>query len=107
MPDNNPPTPRQQRYPCSLAEKTGTSFTPPKTKAEASRPGLFPETRRSAHVRQASARVTRVWAPTDASRRLFPRFVPPAGSRVCSAVVGSRDERRPSNGRAGAARRVA
>ena len=31
------PTPRQQRYLRQLAEQTGTSFTPPKTKAEASR----------------------------------------------------------------------
>ncbi len=37
MPDNDPPTPKQQRYLRSLAEQTGTSFTPPQTKAQASR----------------------------------------------------------------------
>ena len=31
------PTPRQQRYLRDLAEQTGTSFTPPATKAQASR----------------------------------------------------------------------
>ena len=31
------PTPRQQRYLRQLAEQTGTSFTPPATKAQASR----------------------------------------------------------------------
>ena len=36
MPQSDPPTPMQQRYLRSLAEKTGTSFTPPTTKAEAS-----------------------------------------------------------------------
>jgi hypothetical protein len=43
MPDHHPhtapdnPTPRQQRYLRRLAEQTGTSFTPPVTKAQASR----------------------------------------------------------------------
>jgi hypothetical protein len=43
MPDHHPdaapdrPTPRQQRYLRQLAQRTGTSFTPPATKAQASR----------------------------------------------------------------------
>ncbi len=43
MPDPHPqpaptaPTSSQQRYLRQLAEQTGTSFTPPKTRAEASR----------------------------------------------------------------------
>ena len=37
MPHDDPPTLKQQRYLRSLAEQTGTSFTPPRTKAEASR----------------------------------------------------------------------
>ena len=43
MPDHHPhtashkPTPRQQRYLRQLAEQTGTSFTPPATKTQASR----------------------------------------------------------------------
>ena len=43
MPDHHPhsapqrPTPKQQRYLRLLAEQTGTSFTPPLTKAQASR----------------------------------------------------------------------
>jgi hypothetical protein len=43
MPSHHPhtapdkPTPRQQRYLRQLAEQTGTSFTPPATKAQASR----------------------------------------------------------------------
>ena len=37
MPQTDPPSPKQQRYLRSLAEQTGTSFTPPTTKAEASR----------------------------------------------------------------------
>jgi hypothetical protein len=43
MPNHHPhptppgPTAKQQRYLRQLAEQTGTSFTPPKTKAEASR----------------------------------------------------------------------
>jgi hypothetical protein len=43
MPDHHPhtappaPTPRQQRYLRVLAEQTGTSFTPPASKTEASR----------------------------------------------------------------------
>lgn len=43
MPNHHPkpapdkPTPRQQRYLRQLAEQTGTSFTPPATKAQASR----------------------------------------------------------------------
>jgi len=43
MPNHHPhsapqkPTPNQQRYLRQLAEQTGTSFTPPATKAEASR----------------------------------------------------------------------
>lgn len=42
MPDPHPhkplkPTAKQQRYLRQLAEQTGTSFTPPNTKAEASR----------------------------------------------------------------------
>jgi len=43
MPSHHPhatataPTPRQQRYLRQLAEQTGTSFTPPTTKAQASR----------------------------------------------------------------------
>ena len=36
MPDDRP-TAKQQRYLRNLAEKTGTSFTPPATKHEASR----------------------------------------------------------------------
>jgi len=36
MPEN-PPTQKQQRYLRTLAEQTGTSFTPPATRAEASR----------------------------------------------------------------------
>jgi Protein of unknown function (DUF3072) len=31
------PSPKQQRYLRSLAEQTGTSFTPPRTRAQASR----------------------------------------------------------------------
>jgi hypothetical protein len=31
------PTPKQQRYLRTLAEKTGTTFTPPRTSGEASR----------------------------------------------------------------------
>ena len=37
MPSDDRPTGKQQRYLRSLAQKTGTSFTPPATKAEASR----------------------------------------------------------------------
>ena len=43
MPSHHPhtaqdkPTPRQQRYLRRLAEQTGTSFSPPATKAQASR----------------------------------------------------------------------
>jgi Protein of unknown function (DUF3072) len=43
MPSHHPhtapdePTPRQQRYLRQLAEQTGTSFTPPASKAQASR----------------------------------------------------------------------
>ncbi len=43
MPDHHPhptptrPTAKQHRYLGQLAEQTGTSFTPPKTKAEATR----------------------------------------------------------------------
>jgi hypothetical protein len=43
MPSHHPhtapdrPTPRQQRHLRQLAEQTGTSFTPPATKAQASR----------------------------------------------------------------------
>ena len=37
MAKTDPPSPKQQRYLRSLAEQTGTSFTPPTTKAEASR----------------------------------------------------------------------
>ena len=37
MPLDDRPTPKQQRYLRSLAEQTGTSFTPPATKVEASR----------------------------------------------------------------------
>ena len=37
QPSSDRPTARQQRYLRSLAERTGTTFTPPKTKAEASR----------------------------------------------------------------------
>ena len=37
MAHTDPPSPKQQRYLRTLAEKTGTSFTPPTTKAEASR----------------------------------------------------------------------
>lgn len=37
MAQTDPPTPNQQRYLRSLAEKTGTSVTPPRTKPEASR----------------------------------------------------------------------
>ena len=37
MPTDDRPTGKQQRYLRSLAQKTGTSFTPPQTKAEASR----------------------------------------------------------------------
>lgn len=36
MPDDRP-TAKQQRYLRTLAEQTGTSFTPPQTKTEASR----------------------------------------------------------------------
>jgi len=36
VPDDRP-TAKQQRYLRTLAEQTGTSFTPPQTKAEASR----------------------------------------------------------------------
>ena len=36
MPDDRP-TAKQQRYLRNLAEKTGTSFTPPKTRYQASR----------------------------------------------------------------------
>ena len=37
MPQTDPPSPKQQRYLRSLAEQTGTSFTPPTTRREASR----------------------------------------------------------------------
>ncbi len=37
MPKNDKPSPKQQAYLRSLAQKTGTSFTPPKTRSEASR----------------------------------------------------------------------
>ena len=37
MPTDDRPTQKQQRYLRSLAQKTGTSFTPPSTKAQASR----------------------------------------------------------------------
>ncbi|MDQ4049107.1 MAG: DUF3072 domain-containing protein [Actinomycetota bacterium] len=37
MPTDDRPTTKQQRYLRSLAQRTGTSFTPPATKAEASR----------------------------------------------------------------------
>ncbi len=37
MPSDERPTQKQQRYLRSLAQKTGTSFTPPATKAQASR----------------------------------------------------------------------
>ena len=37
MPSDDPPTQKQQRYLRSLAEQTGTSFTAPRDKAEASR----------------------------------------------------------------------
>ena len=36
MPNDDRPTGKQQRYLRSLAEQTGTSFTAPRTKAEAS-----------------------------------------------------------------------
>ena len=36
MPNDDRPTGKQQRYLRSLAEQTGTSFAPPRTKAEAS-----------------------------------------------------------------------
>lgn len=35
MPADNKPTAKQQNYLRSLAQKTGTSFTPPTTKAQA------------------------------------------------------------------------
>ena len=35
MPAGDPPTAKQQRYLRSLAERTGTSFTPPRTRAGA------------------------------------------------------------------------
>lgn len=37
MPQTDPPSPKQQRYLRTLAEQTGTSFTVPRTRAEASR----------------------------------------------------------------------
>ena len=37
MPSNDKPSAKQQAYLRSLAQKTGTSFTPPKTRFEASR----------------------------------------------------------------------
>ena len=37
MAHTDPATPKQQRYLRTLAQKTGTSFTPPQTKAQASR----------------------------------------------------------------------
>ena len=37
MPTDDRPTQKQQRYLRSLAQRTGTSFTPPSTKAQASR----------------------------------------------------------------------
>ncbi len=37
MPSDERPTQKQQRYLRSLSQRTGTSFTPPATKAEASR----------------------------------------------------------------------
>ena len=37
MPSNDKPSAKQQAYLRSLAQKTGTSFTPPKTRSEASR----------------------------------------------------------------------
>ncbi len=36
MPDDDRPTVKQQRYLRSLAQSTGTSFTPPNTRREAS-----------------------------------------------------------------------
>ena len=37
MAATDPPSPKQQRYLRSLAQNTGTTFTPPTTRAEASR----------------------------------------------------------------------
>jgi len=37
MPSNDKPSAKQQAYLRSLAQKTGTTFTPPKTRSEASR----------------------------------------------------------------------
>jgi len=37
MPAHDKPSPKQQAYLRSLAQKTGTTFTPPKTRSEASR----------------------------------------------------------------------
>ena len=37
MPADDKPSPKQQAYLRALAQKTGTSFTPPKTRSEASR----------------------------------------------------------------------
>ena len=37
MAPTDPPSPQQQRYLRSLAQKTGTTFTPPTTRAEAGR----------------------------------------------------------------------
>ena len=37
MAHTDPATPKQQRHLRTLAQKTGTSFTPPQTKAQASR----------------------------------------------------------------------
>ena len=37
MAHTDPPTAKQQRYLRSLAQRTGTSFTPPQTKCEATR----------------------------------------------------------------------
>ncbi len=37
MPAHDKPSAKQQAYLRSLAQKTGTSFTPPKTRSEASR----------------------------------------------------------------------
>ena len=37
MPNNDKPSPKQQAYLRSLAQQTGTTFTPPNTRSEASR----------------------------------------------------------------------
>jgi len=65
MPNNDKPSPKQQAYLRSLAQQTGTTFTPPNTRSEASREidrlkALSGSPRHERHTdRQAVAQATR------------------------------------------------